>query len=360
VRILSRRFLASYLGFYAGILVASLLVIAIIEMMVNMERALEFQRGAQGVATYLLLRLPSYYLPYLVPVTSFAAAFLAIGLSARAQEILAAKAGGLRPQRIALPVLCAAAALSAGALGVFETVVRDSGAAFRAARQGDPTARLFSSRGSFWYHHGRFLYNVREADRETGTLRDVRVYERDADGRLRRSIHAETARVAAEQRWELFDATIRSFETGDPGAAPRVERKERALLPVASQQDLALLDADAGALALPELSDYVEALARSGRDSTRYRALLHARLAEPISVLVFALLAVPVGLGVERSRSLGVAALQGVALLCLYYGLASTAQILAAGGVAAAVPGPWLLLGGFGAFGAWRLLRAPS
>ena len=313
------------------------------------------------MATYLLLRLPSYYLPYLVPVTSFAAAFLrAIGLAARAQEILAAKAGGIRPQRIALPVLCAAALLSGAALLVFETVVRESGVAFQAVEKGDPTARLFSSRGTFWYHHGRFLYNVQDADRDTRTLRDVRVYERDPDGRLRRSIHAASARIGSDQQWELFDATIRSFDNADLGAAPRVERLERALLPVASQRDLALLDADASALPLPELADYVDAMSRSGRDSTRYRALLHARLAEPISVLLFALLAVPVGLAVERSRSLAVAALHGIALVAVYYGLQSTAQVLAAGGVASAVSAPWLLLIGFGCFGAWRLLRVPA
>jgi lipopolysaccharide export system permease protein len=360
VRILSRRFLASYLGFYAGILLASLLVIAIIEMMVNMERALEFQSGAQGVATYLLLRLPSYYLPYLLPVTSFAAAFLAIGLAARAQEILAAKAGGIPPQRLALPVLCAAAALSAIALGVFETVVRDTDAAFRAVRQGDPSTRLFSSRGSFWYHHGRVLYNVDEADRETRTLHDIRVYERDQDGHLARSIFAERAHISADQSWDLEDATIRSFDSQDPGAAPRVEHLAHARLPVASEQDLALLDADATALPLPELREYVEAMARSGRDPTRYRALLNARLADPVSVLLFALLAVPVGLEVERSRSLAGAALQGVALVVAYYALQSTAAIFAAGGVAAAVPGPWILLASFSALGAWRLLRAPA
>ena len=360
MRILSRRFLASYLGYYAGILIASLLVIAIIELMVNMDRALEFQNGAQGVATYLLLRLPSYYLPYLVPVTSFGAAFLAIGLSARSQEILAAKAGGIRPQRIALPVLAAAAVLSAGSLAVFETVVRESDVAFRAVKQGDAAARLFSSRGTFWYHHGRFLYNVQDADRKTGTMRDVRIYERDEAGRLRRSIHAASARIDTKSQWQLFDATIRSFDRDDPGAAPRVERLAHAMLPVASQRDLALLDADASELPLPDLVDYIEAAARSGRDATRYRALLHARLIEPISVLLFALLAIPIGLAVERSRSLAIAALQGMALVALYYMLQSTAQIFAAGGVAAAVPAPWLFFAGFAGFGAWRLWRSPA
>jgi lipopolysaccharide export system permease protein len=360
VRILSRHFLASYLGFYAAILVASLLVIAIIEMMLNLDRALEFQSGALGVATYLLLRLPSYYLPYLLPVTSFGAAFLCIGLSARAQEIVAAKAGGVPPQRIAAPVLCAAVALAVAALGIFETLVRDSGAAYERTRRGDASITLFRNEGSFWYQRGRLLYNVQSADRETRTLHDVRVYERDDAGRLRRAIHAESARIADDHRWELHRATIRSFDLADPSAAPSIERREQTQLDVASEQDLALLDADASSLPLPELSAYIQAMERSGRDSTRYRALLHARLAEPLTVPLFALLAVPLGLGVERTRNLAIAALQGIALLGAFYGVVSTTQILAAGGVAAAVPAPWVVLSGFAGFGAWRLLRTPA
>jgi LPS export ABC transporter permease LptG len=360
VRILSRHLLASYLGFYAAILVAALLVIAIIEMMVNLDRALEFERGALGVATYLLLRLPSYYLPYLLPAASFAAAFLAIGLPARAQEMVAAKAGGIPPQRVAVPVLLAASALSLVALVLFETLVRDSGAAFERAREGDASATLFRNEGSFWYHHGRVLYNVREADRETRTLHDVRVYERDDAGRLRRAIHAETARIDPQQRWELQHATFRTFDTEDPSAAPRVERFDSALLDVASERELALLDADARTLPLPELAAYIAAMDRSGRDPTRYRALFHARLAEPASVLIFALLAVPLGFAVERTRSLAVAGLQGIAWVAAFYGVQATTAILGAGGVTAAVTAPWLVLGGFGGFGAWRLMRTPA
>jgi lipopolysaccharide export system permease protein len=360
VRILSRHFLASYFGFYVAILVASLLVIAIIEMMVNLERALEFQSGALGVLTYLLLRLPSYYLPYLLPVTSFGAAFLCIGLSARSQEIVAAKAGGIPPQRLAAPVLAAAVALSLAALVIFETVVRDSGAAYERTRRGDAATTLFRNEGSFWYQRGRLLYNVQSADRETRTLHDVRVYERDEAGRLQRAIHAESARISDDHRWELRDATIRSFDLADPTAAPSIERKPEALLDVASEQDLALLDADGSTLPLPELSAYIEALDRNGRDATRYRALLHTRLTEPLTLPLFALLAIPLALTVERTRSLAIAALQGIALLGLFYGISSTAHILAAGGVNAAIGAPWVVLAAFGSFGAWRLLKTPA
>ena len=97
MRILSRHFLASYLTFYLAILIASLLVIGVIEMALNFDDALEFSEGLSGIGTYLFLRLPSYYLPYLIPVSSFGAAFLCLGLPARTQEVVAIKAGGIAP-----------------------------------------------------------------------------------------------------------------------------------------------------------------------------------------------------------------------------------------------------------------------
>ena len=129
---------------------------------------------------------------------------------------------------------------------------------------------------------------------------------------------------------------------------------------MASEQELALLNADAANLSLLRLRDYIDAAARAGRNPNRYRALFHARLADPMSVLVFALLAIPVGLAVERSRSLATAAIQGIAVVAVFYTLMTSATLLASGGVASLVLAPWVVLGVFGAFGAWRFARVPA
>src|SRR6266508_3264598 len=92
-------------------------------MMVKFDNMIEYGDGIAGAASYLFLRLPSYYLPYLLPVGSFGAAFLCLGLPARAFEILAAKTSGIAPTRIAAPVLAAAAVFSLLALYLNETVV---------------------------------------------------------------------------------------------------------------------------------------------------------------------------------------------------------------------------------------------
>ncbi len=357
--ILSRQFLASYLSFYVGILFASTLVVIVIEMMLNFDDALEFQQGARGVAIYLFLRLPSYYLPYLIPITSFAAAFLCLGLPARALEIVALKAGGISPRRVCLPVLVAAALISAGSLVLNETIVRDTANEFNRRENKIGMGNLYQSRDGFWYHRGKVFYNVEEADPASRTLRGIRVYERNDEGRLIRSIEAESAQVADDHRWLLHDVTIRSFGP-DPAAAPEIRHEAEWVLDMASEQELALLSADAATLSLVRLRDYIDAAARAGRNPNRYRALFHARLADPISVLVFALLAIPVGLAVERSRSLATAAIQGIAVVAVFYTLMTSGALIASGGVASATFAPWVVLGVFGAYGVWRFARIPA
>lgn len=358
MRILPRYFVLNFFRGFAAILFVSLIVIAIIEMMVNFDHVLEHGEGLTGVGSYLFLRLPSYYLPYLLPIASFGAAFLALGMPARALEVLAAKASGIAPARLAAPVLAAAAVLALATLAVNETLVLETARRYeRAAESTAQQRRLFQSRGSFWYQRGPMLFSVESADRETRMLHGVRVYERDGAGRLVRSIRAETARIEADHRWRLEQAVVREFTLDDPAAAPRTSMLAETWIEVGSEEDLALLDADPRSLPLAQLSRYIEALERDQRDAARARELWHARASEPASVLLFALLGAPLGAAVERSRSLAVPALQGIAVVGAFYAAQTGLSLLTGALPAAAVVAPWLLLGAFGAWGAWRWLQ---
>lgn len=356
MRILSRYFVSGYLMFYAGIVIVSMLVIAIIEMMVNLDHVIDYGGGIAGAASYLFLKLPAYYLGYVIPAGSYGAAFLCLGLPARSLEILAAKASGVSPRRLVLPVLVAAAVVSGVALLLNETVVLDTANRFNLARSGG-VGDLFQSSGTFWESRGGTLLSVREVDRDSRTLRGVRLYERDRSGRLLRSVHADAARIEADGRWRLEGALFREFPPDDPESAPRSETRETAWLDLGLLGDLSLLGADPRSLSLWSLSEYVAALRREDRDSNRYRALWHARLSEPLSVLLFAVLGAPLGMAVERSRSLAVAALEAIGLLGLYYALRAATTLAGSEGESALVTAPWLLIAAFGGFGAWRLYR---
>src|SRR5262245_40834118 len=306
-----------------------MLVIAIVEMMVNFDHVIEHGQGIAGAVSYLFLRLPSYYLPFLLPVGSFGAAFLCLGLPARAYEILAAKASGVAPARIAAPVLATACAFSLLALFLNETVVLRTAQRLDGARDGN---QLFQSQGEFWYQRGNTLFEVRGADRNTQTLQGVVIYERDAKGRLLRRVEADRAHIEANHRWQLENARIREFPRGDPEAAPRTETHVSTSLELGDSIDLALLGADPHRLTLLGLREYIRAIEREGRDTARFRSLWHARLADPLTVLVFAGLAVPLGLAVGRARSLAVPVIQGVGMLAGYYALQTTASVIGSAG----------------------------
>jgi LPS export ABC transporter permease LptG len=357
VRILTRYFLVSYLTLFAVILLTSLLAIAIIEVLLHFDAVLEHRDGFAGVATYVLVRVPSYYLRALIPVSSFAAAFLCTGLSARGLEVMALKTGGISPHRVILPLLLASALLSGATFLVNESAVLGAARALtHLDRESDETT---FRQGSFWYHRGDVIYNISEADRESRTLSGVHVYELSPEGRLMRSIRAESVEIQEDRRWRLRDATYRTFDPESPSAPPRVEHRNESMLEVAERRNSALLDADASRLSLPDLSEYIAARAREGRDVERYRSLLHVRLTDPLGVVLFTLLAIPIGLGVERSRSLSGQALLGVAVVGGFYALRSAGAIIAAGGAVPAALPPWLLFAAFGGIGVWRLATIP-
>ena len=77
-------------------------------------------------------------------------------------------------------------------------------------------------------------------------------------------------------------------------------------------------------------------------------------------VLVFALLAVPLGLRVERTRSLALPALQGVTLLFLFLLAREYGASFGAAGAVSAVVAPWSTLLVFAGLGATLLARADT
>jgi len=76
-------------------------------------------------------------------------------------------------------------------------------------------------------------------------------------------------------------------------------------------------------------------------------------------VLLFALLAVPLGFAVGASRSLATPALSGIIVLATYYTARTAAEMLGGKGFAWAAASPWVLLAIFSGIGLWQLRRIP-
>jgi lipopolysaccharide export system permease protein len=350
--------LSRFLIWFALILLVLAAGVTIAEMLLHLDDLAADTEGFGGAIRFLALRVCSYYLPILIPISSFTATFMSLGLASRWMEVTAAKAGGISPLRAAVPLLAAAAVLSGVTLLVNETMVIESERAWRRHLSGSKGEIKFR-RGSFWYASGRYIYNVGDADPNTRTLHDLRIFEINEEGRLVRRIHASVARLL-EGGLHVFDATEFRFDPASPLAPPERNWSGELTLHTDSPSDTTLLAADAATLSLRNLSELIAQRARRGGEVARFRAMLHARLTDPLTVFLLALLAVPFALRVEQTRSLAVPALQGVIVLLAFWSFRSGGAFVAASGPVAAVAAPWSVLLAFAAAGAWRFARVPT
>lgn len=353
--VLSRHFLARFAVSLAAVLGALVLAVALVELLGDFDDVVGSSEGFSGALLYVALRIPSQWLPLLVPVAAFVATFLALGTAARSLEFVAIKAGGVSPLRVLVPVIVAGAVVSGLGLAANETLGVRAHEAWRRHLRGDDQVEF--RRGSFWYHKGRYVYNVRDADPQARQLREVAIFELDRRGQLVRSIQAARARIDDDGHWQLDDAVIRRFEPGVPEAPVSFERLARTELVLTGE--LALFDAGVQGLSIADLREYRDGRPADDPEAIRAQALLHDRLTEPLSAFVFVLLAIPLGLRVERTRSLAVPALQGVGALFAFSTLREYGVALASQGVVAPAATPWLILLAFAALGGWLLARTP-
>jgi len=355
MRILSRYLLSRFLSWFALILAVLTMGVTMAEMLLHLDSLVGTTDGFGGALRFLAVKVCAYYLPLLIPIASFAATFMTLGLAARWLEVTAIKAGGVSPVRAAVPLLAAAAALSAGTLAVNETLVIRSERAWRQHLSG-AEGEIEFRRGSFWHSTGRYIYNVGDADPQTRTLHALHIFEMNEEGRLVRRIDASVAQVT-EEGLHLFDATEFHFDPVSPTTPPQKRWIREVRLETGSASSQPLLEADAATLSLPNLFQFIAQRASGGGDIARFRAALHERLSDPFVVLLLALLAIPFALRVEQTRSLAVPALQGVVVLLVFFSFRSGGALVAASGPLAAVLIPWAILLSFAAAGAWRFTR---
>jgi len=354
VSTLSRYVVSRFASAFVGSLLILALAVVVVDMLLNLDEVLQSEESFSGALRFLWLRLAAIYLPYLIPVATFTGALFSVGVLARNREIVAIKAGGVAPLVALIPVFSASAAIAILALLANE-VVTVRALSTLAERSGATSGQVELRGGTIWYHTGRYIYNIRSPDPRGDSVRDIRVLERDDEGRLVRLIQAARAERLAPNEWRFEGATVRLFDPGRPDAAPKVERSAEVTLRLEEERHPRLLQAEISALPIWSLARYV----RESPQDANARAVLHQRLTAPLLVLLFALLALPLGLEVERTRSLALPALQGVLVLFAFllareYGASFTA------GSAAGALAPWLVVTAFAAFGGARLARADA
>jgi len=359
VKTLGRYLSVRFIGAFLGSLLILALVVTTVDMLLHLDDLISAEGDVWASLGFLLARSGAQYLPYLIPVSTFTGVFVTLGGAARRNEILALKAGGVSPLRAALPIFGLCALVAAGSLLLNERLTVPFAAAV-AKKEGTGGAELSIGRGAIWLYAGRYIFHTPRLESDDERIVDLRVFERDERGRLVRFLHADRARLVSPRRILLENATIRSFDPDHPEAQPSLEKTDRITLSLADQ-DMPLLAEQLPGLPIGTIAAHVRAALAAGRSPARARLALHARLTQPFLVLILAVLAVPLGLAVEETRSLARPSLQGIGLVAALLitrdygnGFAS-----ASGNAQVALVVPWLVVLAFGATGLWLLQRSP-
>ncbi|TZF91254.1 LPS export ABC transporter permease LptG [Cognatilysobacter lacus] len=244
----------------------------------------------------------------LFPTAAVIGALMGLGQLAASSELTALRALGLSRRRLGVTVAGAVALLTLLMVVNGETLGpwgdRMSNIVKQTATNRDTVVARYSG---LWAREGEFILNAQGGQERTANgrtwleLRDVRLYEFEADGRLKSISQA----AIAEHRpgsWLLRNVTRTTF------AAKSVSRESIPEQVWASRLDTAALTADIDSprnLASSELRDAMEYRERNGLDANEFEEHYWGRWFYPFNALALCIAAVPFAFGTLRSGGLG-------------------------------------------------------
>jgi lipopolysaccharide export system permease protein len=275
--------------------------------------------GSGGGTSEILFRSLEV-IPVGVPIACLAGVVWSLTRTVRYREITAIRCGGIPLQRVLIPVLAVSVVIGAGLVVFEDRVIIPTRAAL--VESGDsedyPGPDPSYMNGRWWYASGSSIFSAGAYLPDEKKLIDVTVFNLDRDRNIEQRIEADEAVNLAENSWEFHGAHI--FEFGS-GRAPRIREQSRLNLDLGlSGQDLKRAAPPAELTTLHKLARQIREHPYSDSTLIELQAAFHRRLAQPLSVLVLVLLALPFAIGdVERPDSLPRALLRALAASLLFW-----------------------------------------
>jgi lipopolysaccharide export system permease protein len=248
------------------------------------------------------LLLQPGHLYELAPIAVLIGTIYALASLAHSSEFTILRTGGLGPGRAlgALAGLGAAFALLTFVVGdyvapITEARVADFKASFRGGYKLERAGAWLKDRRLTPEGERSYSVNIGSAG-GGGELRDVRIFEFDADGRLLRRIAAESGQVGARGLWRLNDARTTDWTTAGADGLAHVSTGQHASLDWQSTLDAEVVAAAVLPLATMSTVDllrYVRHLDENDQASQRYEIQFWKRALYPFACLVMIALALP-------------------------------------------------------------------
>lgn len=351
--VLSRYVCWAFLRFFCLGLSIGTALFLLIEIFDRLDNFIAQQVLWSDAVHYMALRVPGHVY-YMVPVACLLASVLTFSTLNKHNEILAIRAGGMAPLRLARPLFYLGGVGCLMLLVAQEYLLPYTNQAHRLIwrtriRQEklDMDMGLFK-RGHIWYRADNRMWSVQVSEPLDNRMVGVTIYEMAADGWIRRRYDAAEA-VWDPQGWMLRQGTQRTFDAdGGFAGLPEHFAARRFVFPE-RPAEISILRKMPDEMGLRESLAYARQLRRQGLSDTLYMVEWHGRLAFATVCIIMAGFGVPLALGSNRNG--GTARAIALTLACgfSYWVVHSLALAFGQSGQLPAVVAAWFGNVSFGA-----------
>ncbi|HXW96411.1 MAG TPA: LptF/LptG family permease [Gemmatimonadales bacterium] len=317
MRILDRYVLRSWLVIFALTALGFPVVSVMINMTDNLERLMERGLTFREIVVSYFYAIPENVF-LVMPASVLFATVFTVGNLGRHSELTAAKAGGWSFYRVTLP-LYIVATLAAGLAYVVGELAPES-TSRQLELQKAKAARPRTARYNFVYRADQgWVYTIRSLDVQNRMLRQM-VFERQGKGTdyPGLSVVADSATYDDKLKsWRLWSGSSRRIMDG----GRQITYKFRsARLRALSQEPVDLLAEPKAPeeMRYAELTRYIDALKRSGNDTSKIEVDRALKIALPATCLVIALFGAPLAVSSPRQgTAIGIAISLGTTVIFL-------------------------------------------
>lgn len=300
------RYLAKEIALATAFLLLALLALFALFDLIRELGALG--KGSDGLVTafvYVLLSQPSHIV-VVFPVAALLGTLFAVSRLSTQSELTVMRASGLSLARLA----CLAAIIGvmfSAIIFVFGELVapaaEEAAKRLRVSATTNVVARQF--RSGFWVKDDRSFVNIQNVTADSELI-NLRIFEFDAEYRLKSIRLAERGQYEGKNRWKLTNVEETTFEgAGSAGFARIAKFPSSAWVSAMTPDLLSVLRVKPEEMSISNLNAYIQHLRENKQNSTRYEVALWHKVFQPIGVIVMMLLAIPFAIQSNRAGGVG-------------------------------------------------------
>lgn len=342
----SRYICAAFIRFFFLGLSMCAALFFLVELFDRIDNFIEREADWQDVFLYLAMRLLAI-LYFIIPVACLLASVLTFSTLNKHNEIVAMRAAGISPLRLARALFGLGLVACVGLLLVQEYVMpyanRTASQIYRTRLQRqkvDVRLGAFQS-GAIWYRTDNRIWSVQRSEPLANRFEGVTIYVMRESGRIEHRYDAARAKWG-EQGWIVYEGSQRRFDEQGYFVGESMEFTELQLSFPERPTEISALKKESNEMSIRESWELARRMRRLGLCDARYMVEFHGKVAFAATCIVMAGFGAPLAL--LSNRSGGAARALALTLVCglSYWILHSIAIAFGQSGYLPPVVAAWL------------------